>query len=706
MANPYNTPIAGKTYNARVIFGADSHLSTFVGDSQSSFWRMSLRNLFEGAIFEIQCPDLSPGQAIVFTLKTDNDPWVPEKTYELEPGWSDFSITLNTNDHGGTPFDETVIYNYPDPADPGKTLKAKGVHPVFGDSSAPSSITWGTSSPGPRMSSSNGGPSRGGTLDWALTDTDNTIFQRIEILGYSANPVSTYGIRGTGIAMTGVSYLRLSNVGDFTNTLTLPYYSQFNWRAPLISRTGYYGSKINALGSWNLSFQQDFDQKIRLTNPLDSDDARVEWNGVVGNTASIALARSNWQPFDIPRDKVSIGQLQHFNAGGYNDGLVYPVAKSPLPSRPSSNGNWRPRYIAPAYAIGNSRANPHVAPDGVKKDDSAVNNQPYYDFSYLLNRAIFDGYFFSTYPQTGNVDLAADRLPNPRLHAFRDDVDTDSTADFRGGSTFNADDVFLAARNLINEGSFNVNSTSVAAWTALLSSLRNPEASLDNPFPRSVNQPGGTANAGDGVSENAWNGFRDLTNAQITTLAAEIVDQIKQRGISVSLADFINRRLNATTPELNYMGPLQAALDATSTINNGFPNSVPNAGTGTINLIAPADSQAGGNDFYHYPEHAAKHGMEGIAGWLSQGDVVQALAPVLSARSDTFRIRTYGETRNPVTNDVTGRAWCEAIVQRLPDYVVEGDDAIQLPSTLSADSQRFGRKFAVIDFRWLRPEDI
>src|SRR5690606_33892559 len=60
--------------------------------------------------------------------------------------------------------------------------------------------------------------------------------------------------------------------------------------------------------------------------------------------------------------------------------------------------------------------------------------------------------------------------------------------------------------------------------------------------------------------------------------------------------------------------------------------------------------------------------------WLTQADIMTALAPVLFARSDTFLVRTYGEAVNPArlpinhrAGDVIpnaaieGRAWAEAL---------------------------------------------
>ena len=68
-----------------------------------------------------------------------------------------------------------------------------------------------------------------------------------------------------------------------------------------------------------------------------------------------------------------------------------------------------------------------------------------------------------------------------------------------------------------------------------------------------------------------------------------------------------------------------------------------------------------------------------------------AMRPWLTTRSDTFRIRAYGDSvaqgaqRNPQST-----AYCEAIVQRTPEMMPDGS----------------GRRFVVTYFRWLGPGDI
>jgi hypothetical protein len=86
----------------------------------------------------------------------------------------------------------------------------------------------------------------------------------------------------------------------------------------------------------------------------------------------------------------------------------------------------------------------------------------------------------------------------------------------------------------------------------------------------------------------------------------------------------------------------------------------------------------------------------------------------LVARGDTFLIRAYGEARAADGVTVEARAWCEAEVQRLPDYV-NASDAPEQPAytttgavntAVSQQSRRFGRRFAVVSFRWLSPSEV
>ena len=87
------------------------------------------------------------------------------------------------------------------------------------------------------------------------------------------------------------------------------------------------------------------------------------------------------------------------------------------------------------------------------------------------------------------------------------------------------------------------------------------------------------------------------------------------------------------------------------------------------------------NAFEHGEAPDAIMGVENVAsaaqipGWLTQSDVLSPLAPVLSARSDTFTIRVMGESPASEDNPISSRSWIEVTVQRVPDYVKASLDA-------------------------------
>jgi hypothetical protein len=411
----------------------------------------------------------------------------------------------------------------------------------------------------------------------------------------------------------------------------------------------------------------------------------------------------------------------------------------------------------PGAAFGNSRFNPYVrqgevitggANDGTNNnvyDAFVLQATPcvsgttptpapstktrFFDLSYLLNTALWDSYYLSTLPQaTGSsafIPGAAD-LPNSRLTFTTDYVPSKADLGLNGGTgtdhftsgTRTLPGESTPARYQMIEGAFNVNSTSIQAWKSILASLRT--VSLKNPayspawnavalnaLPRAVypwanksTLPDENAAAA-GQSAEDYAGFRDLTDTQLETLAENIVKQVRMRGPFLSLAHFINRSLNDTMDPACLAGPLQAAIDANSSVLNR-PADTTSTFTGSGKVYPTTPTQL---------TPAVPNRLTGLPGWLSQADILQAMGSVISARSDTFCIRVYGEVRDPLNPSSTApvaRAWCEATVQRYPDYV----DSADLPSATlgtpltSADNRNFGRRFRVISFRWLTSNDI
>ena len=115
-----------------------------------------------------------------------------------------------------------------------------------------------------------------------------------------------------------------------------------------------------------------------------------------------------------------------------------------------------------------------------------------------------------------------------------------------------------------------------------------------------------------------------------------------------------------------------------------------------------------------------------------QQDILSRLGSFLTVRSDTFKIRAYGEIRNPVSGVVESKAWCEMVVQRTPDYVDNsefgnapadihgrekelgyqpgmGEYNLVMNETnggLTKLNQTLGRRFKIVSFRWLSDNEI
>ena len=84
---------------------------------------------------------------------------------------------------------------------------------------------------------------------------------------------------------------------------------------------------------------------------------------------------------------------------------------------------------------------------------------------------------------------------------------------------------------------------------------------------------------------------------------------------------------------------------------------------------------------------------------------IPPIAPILSARDDTFTIRAYGDSRDK-SGKIKARSVCEATVTRVRDFVDSSDAADAVNEPVSAVNRRFGRRFNVISFRWLSPAEI
>jgi hypothetical protein len=427
-----------------------------------------------------------------------------------------------------------------------------------------------------------------------------------------------------------------------------------------------------------------------------------------------------------------------YSAGGVSNVPMFRVPLLPASSLGdlvSANLVSTSKLPRVTHAFGNSRAHPLVPNGAVERSPLPGVAGRLLDHSYLINDALWDGTYFSTVATFNNSMvsgpnrrtllqefLAGERkLLNPRLipltHGRGAPEQAAETLDSLDEATFSK----RIASAMAVQGPFNVNSDSVPAWTAVLSSLRDAELrgwtmadlapSGKTAFPRA-----GLPIAGDAdkpVPDTAldvagkqlqWAGFRALDDDQIARLATAIVEQIRKRGSqdkapSLTLAEFVNRRPGSPGSLHSLAGILQTAIDE-SGINAKFHaeyskdlGSVSVANPAALTGLVNADARKGNT-------------AEGAPPILTQGDLLSALAPVITVRGDTFRIRAYGESL-AADGKVQAKAWCEAVVQRTPEYLDEADEPETKPADLDSDAnKRFGRRFVITSFRWLSPEEV
>ncbi|MEO8617048.1 MAG: hypothetical protein ABI600_18050 [Luteolibacter sp.] len=403
----------------------------------------------------------------------------------------------------------------------------------------------------------------------------------------------------------------------------------------------------------------------------------------------------------------SLGELQNFQVRGTN----------PFPP-------FR------AFILGNSAAYPLGKSNDVKVSPSSIFQ---WDDSYVMNRLFFDDYFVSSIaPET--TDWSGSTIKRPLKTVYQEHLPDAMgkrtplpNAQYLPSARANKEDITADTRHttiaskLEVDGMFNVNSTSVDAWTSVLSHARDVNMALfkDSGVSLETNAKGHplphTTVAGV-FSENLndrkiFAEPKRLSDAQIKSFANEIVKQIRQRGPALSLSEFVNRQLTIDTDPNALAGTIQAALDTLRDSTDPDPSKNPfkDLKIDTQLVTLPPPSQDHG---YQFVKAGGKYTGEGLPGWPTQADVLRPIAPILSARDDTFVIRTYGTALAEDGKTVIAKAWCEAIVQRTADFTAPdpkldlADDANLTTGANKATNILFGRHFNIVSIRYLTANEI
>ncbi len=429
--------------------------------------------------------------------------------------------------------------------------------------------------------------------------------------------------------------------------------------------------------------------------------------------------------------------------GGVASAVYTSVAFSaPLSLAQYTHANFGLRDQEPLFQIGNSFAplNTNVASTYTTDSACGVAN---HDHAWMANAAIFDRFFLSGAAPVINrgkvvteakplstvlneFAAGSGRLANPRtkLFATRDPVTVRAMlGDHR-----------RIAGTILTDGTFNVNSTSVDAWAALLATAKRnvmgsatellPGTDKNARFPRAVRADVADYNYKTAFNDKkAWTGLATLDDAQIKLLAKSIVEEtrmrirynhryqygikpgldvhyvIKNRGVEVplpyvSLAQFVNRfNCGAYPNQVAWQGCLQNAIlradvDGANLSNRSSPLTAAPAYDATKLTASAANSGPGLIPYTYRPANVVAtdprtnsskgHSLRAAPTSLMQSDILEAVGSSLSTRSDTFVIRCYGDASDPLDPSRTlAGCWIEAIVQRIPEFF----DPSQPPET-------------------------
>jgi hypothetical protein len=331
---------------------------------------------------------------------------------------------------------------------------------------------------------------------------------------------------------------------------------------------------------------------------------------------------------------------------------------------------------------------------------------------------VFDRTFFSGLVPAVAPDLAAGQpLPNSALRVLATKPDGSPLvfADLQAQATAG-----LSAKFLLQGAAFNVNSVSVPAWRAVLRGIRFTDAEpftyaaltatkgsvttdtatqpLTAPiaaflrFPQSAQE---TYQASDPLGDITYAATNALPPADPTTPSyanthlfrrgLRVLTAPELDALAVAVVDGVRRRLAQDGPFRtleSFLAPISGdVFKDRSVIERAIAEA-------KLNTLAEATP------------------IEFSSRFLTQADILTALAPLLFVRGDTFLVRAYGEALNPATGLAAARTWCEARLQRLPAPHTPAILQQPIDDEYRRPPGALGRTFQLISFRWLSSSEI
>jgi hypothetical protein len=580
---------------------------------------------------------------------------------------------------------------------------------------------------------------------------------------------------GDGSSHFGGTAKLPSGIGDeFHNITALVAENQGNkyWPNDEVDEVGYSVGEL-ASGPWIPIFSTSFGPRMTIgTGPGTKQNRPTK--GAIQNNPLAAMVLSDPasgmakdhpanNTFDFAYHSLTMGSTitpnlspsKGFIATGYQSGdglsrlIMCDIPLRPMASLIELHG-WNPRGNNPyppfqCNLIGNSDATPLIPKDQIVPpvlSPATVQTNLQHDDAYCANHLLFDDWFLSTIaPEVQSYSVSSPKdittvyrefLKGERELVNRsyrpiaaDSKVTDTVATTRIGeiipsSSANSAGWLKVASRFEVEGMFNVNSTSVEAWKALLGHAKSLDkiamhgetetVSSDAPDNHAVTRGAiatdveagsGAGFGGQFANASEYAGFRSLSDAQIGDLAKKVVEQIRLRGPFLSLSEFVNRQLSNSN-DLAMAGAIQTAVN--NLTEDPMAKLRDPANALSDNTMLPTDPKLSGVN-YAFPEAAAGSSAYGAPGWIRQADILRPIAPILSVRDDTFTIRAYGDALDK-NGRIVAQAWCEATVKRTREFSNPADAADSIEPPTNSMNVTFGRRYEIVSFRWLNSDEV
>jgi len=232
----------------------------------------------------------------------------------------------------------------------------------------------------------------------------------------------------------------------------------------------------------------------------------------------------------------------------------------------------------------------------------------------------------------------------------------------------------IATNALVSNG-FNVNSTSVESWIAFLSSRALIETGPgSDEYARNVftRLPFYTAENPRIETNFDKIKFGELTMPPSYQQGARQLDPTKAKDqlkfIAEGIVDHLQTRGQpyASVQEFLDSGVIQDLLESPETPDGGG-----------INVLLHDNSNV----------------------YITQSDIAAQRADQLTARSDTFLIRSYGNVINALSGEISAEAYIEAMVRRIPSISAATDSHVVATATNP-------REFEIVSWRWIDRSEL